>query len=64
MQPIITQRLILRTFELGDEEAAFGFFGDPEVMRFSLNGVHISRKPTADFIIANQNRQQRLGYSI
>ena len=64
MQPIITQRLILRTFEPGDEEAAFGFFGDPEVMRFSLNGVHISRKPTADFIVANQNRQQRLGYSI
>jgi len=33
-------------------------------MRFSLNDVHTSLKPTADFIVANQNRQQRLGYSI
>lgn len=64
MQPIITERLKLRPFERADEEAAFAFFSDPEVMRFSLNGPHTSRKPTEDFILANINRQDRQGYSI
>jgi RimJ/RimL family protein N-acetyltransferase len=64
MQPIITERLKLRPFERTDEEAAFAFFSDPEVMRFSLNGPHSSRKPTEDFIVTNINRQDRQGYSI
>ena len=64
MQPLTTERLALRPFRLDDVEAAFGFFGDPEVMRFSLNGPHESRKTTEDFIITNINRQVRLGYSI
>jgi len=64
MQPIITQRLMLRPFELRDEEAAFAFFGDPDVMRYSLNGPHGSRKPTEDFIITNISRQERKSYSI
>ena len=34
MQPLTTDRLALRPFTLDDVEAAFGFFGDPEVMRF------------------------------
>ena len=64
MQPIQTERLMLRPFAPSDEEAAYAFFSDPSVMRFSLNGPHASRKPTEDFIVANVNRQQRLGYSI
>ena len=64
MQPLTTERLALRPFAPGDAEAAFGFFGDPAVMRFSLHGPHASRKTTEDFIVANVNRQARLGYSI
>jgi len=64
MQPIMTSRLILRPFSRDDEDAAFGFFGDPDVMRFSLNGPHLSRKPTEDFILTNINRQSRSGFSI
>ncbi len=64
MQPLKTDRLELRTFHVDDVEAAFGFFGDPAVMRFSLNGPHASRKPTEDFIHTNINRQVRLGFSI
>lgn len=64
MQPLTTDRLALRPFSRNDIEAAFAFFGDPEVMHFSLNGPHASRKPTEDFIIANINRQARLGFSI
>lgn len=63
-QPITTQRLTLRPFERTDEDAAFAFFSDPEVMQFSLNGVHTSRKPTEDFIIANMKRQDRQEFSI
>lgn len=64
MQPLRTPRLTLRPFNSTDEEAAFAFFGDPDVMRFSLNGPHKSRKSTEDFIVANMNRQERAGYSI
>lgn len=64
MQPLTTERLALRPFTPGDAEAAFGFFGDPAVMRFSLHGPHASRKTTEDFIVTNINRQARLGYSI
>jgi len=64
MQPLTTDRLALRPFTRDDVEAAFGFFGDPEVMHFSLNGPHRSRKTTEDFIQTNINRQLRLGFSI
>lgn len=64
MQPILTQRLMLRPFELQDEEAAFAFFCDPDVMRYSLIGPHNSRKPTEDFITTNMNRQGHKGYLI
>jgi ribosomal-protein-alanine N-acetyltransferase len=63
MQPIITARLKMRPFVREDEEAAFAFFSDLAVMRFSLNGPHASRKSTVDFIRANANRQMRTGYS-
>ncbi|MBT3399832.1 MAG: GNAT family N-acetyltransferase [Rhodospirillaceae bacterium] len=64
MQPLTTDRLALRPFCIDDVEGAFGFFADPEVMHFSLNGPHPSRKQTEDFIAANINRQARLGFSI
>lgn len=64
MQPLTTDRLALRPFALDDVEAAFGFFCDREVMRFSLHGPHVSRKTTEDFIQTNINRQARLGFSI
>lgn len=64
MQPLITDRLTLRPFVLADTEAAFTFFSDPDVMRFSLNGPHASRKTSEDFIATNINRQTRCGFSI
>ena len=64
MQPLTTARLTLRPFAPGDVAAAFAFFGDPEVMRFSLHGPHASQKLTEDFIAANAARQARLGFSI
>jgi ribosomal-protein-alanine N-acetyltransferase len=64
MQPLRTDRLKLRPFRIDDVYAAFEFFRDPQVMHFSLNGPHPSHKLTEDFITANINRQDRLGFSI
>ena len=36
--PIETERLILRPFEAVDAQAAYGWFGDPVVMRFTPGG--------------------------
>lgn len=64
MQPLKTERLVLRPFRHGDVGAAFDFFADREVMHFSLHGPHPSHKQTEDFIATNINRQARLGFSI
>jgi [ribosomal protein S5]-alanine N-acetyltransferase len=39
---IETSRLSLRPFESTDAEAAFGWFGDPVVMRFTPTGPDTS----------------------
>ncbi len=39
---ITSSRLILRPFESGDVEAAFAWFGDPIVMRFTPTGPDAS----------------------
>src|SRR5260370_30590554 len=41
-----TRRLILRPFESGDAEAAFAWFGDAIVMRFTPTGPDISVEQT------------------
>ena len=64
MQQLTTDRLALSPFTLDDVEAAFEYFRDLEVMHFSFNGPHASRKTTEEFIQANISRQDRLGFSI
>jgi len=43
---IETERLILRPFEVSDAEAAFGWLGDPVVMRFTPTGPDVSIEQT------------------
>ena len=43
---IETSRLILRPFESSDVEAAFAWFGDPIVMRFTPTGPDTSIEQT------------------
>jgi RimJ/RimL family protein N-acetyltransferase len=43
---IETSRLILRPFEQSDAQAAFQWFGDPVVMRFTLTGPDKSVEET------------------
>jgi RimJ/RimL family protein N-acetyltransferase len=60
---IETDRLILRPFELSDAEAAFGWLGDPVVMRFTPTGHDKSIEETKRRLVAFVNHQQAHGFS-
>ena len=48
MDLLETKRLILRPFEASDAEGAFGWFGDPLVMRFTPGGPDSSIERTRE----------------
>lgn len=60
---IETRRLILRPFEPADVEAAFGWFGDPIVMRFTVTGPDKSIDATRTRLTYFENHQQAHGFS-
>ena len=60
---IETRRLILRPFESGDAEAAFAWFGDPIVMRFTPTGPDASIEQTENRIANYQEHQIAHGFS-
>jgi RimJ/RimL family protein N-acetyltransferase len=60
---IETERLVMRPFEEADVEEAFRWFGDPEVMRFIVSGVHASRERTRAWIVEYRAHQLRHGFS-
>src|SRR5215469_17336560 len=60
---IETDRLILRPFELSDAQAAFGWFGDPVVMRFTPTGHDKSIEETKTRLVAFVDHQQAHGFS-
>ncbi len=61
---IETPRLILRPFESGDVEAAFEWFGDSIVMRFTPTGPDTSIEQTEARIANYQEHQTVHGFSI
>jgi ribosomal-protein-alanine N-acetyltransferase len=60
---IETRRLILRPFESGDVEAAFAWFGDPIVMRFTPTGADTSIEQTKVRLANYQQQQTARGFS-
>ncbi len=60
---IETSRLILRPFEPRDAEAAFGWFGDPVVMRFTAAGPDKSIEETRTRLSQHEKHQQAHGFS-
>src|SRR5260370_28807311 len=58
-----TSRLILRPFELGDVESAFGWFGDPTVMRFTPAGPDTSIDLSKARLANYQEHQTTHGFS-
>ena len=61
--PVETERLILRPFELTDTEAAFGWFGDPVVMRFTPSGPDASIEQTEARLANYREHQIAHGFS-
>ena len=60
---IETARLVLRPFESGDAEAAFAWFGDPIVMRFTPTGPDTSLERTKARLTNYQEHQTTHGFS-
>lgn len=58
-----TSRLILRPFESSDAEAAFGWFSDPTVMRFTPTGPDTSIEQTKARLANYQQHQITHGFS-
>jgi ribosomal-protein-alanine N-acetyltransferase len=58
-----TPRLVLRPFTLDDTEAAFRWFGDPEVMRFIPSGADRSPEETRQRLARYREHQARHGFS-
>src|SRR5260370_32960653 len=60
---IETRRLILRPFESGDAEAAFAWFGDAIVMRFTPTGPDTSVEQTKARLGKYEEHQTAHGFS-
>lgn len=60
---IETERLILRPFEASDAGAAFGWFGDPVVMRFTPTGPDRSMEQTQARLTLFMEHQNAHGFS-
>ena len=60
---IETRRLILRPFESGDAEAAFAWFGDAIVMRFTPTGPDTSIEQTKARLGKYEEHQTAPGFS-
>jgi [ribosomal protein S5]-alanine N-acetyltransferase len=61
--PIETERLIVRPFEVADTEAAFGWLGDPVVMRFTPSGPDASIEQTKVRLAHYREHQIAHGFS-
>lgn len=60
---IETERLILRPFEASDAEPAFGWFGDPVVMRFTPTGPDKGIEQTEARLTLFTEHQKAHGFS-
>ena len=60
---IETDRLHLLPFQDSDVEAAFGWFGDPEVMRFVPSGPDMSLEATRKRVLDYRQHQVAHGFS-
>jgi len=62
MQPFNSERLYYRPFRRSDAEAAFAFFGDAEVMKYSAFGVHPTIERTIEMLTDLIDHNRRRGY--
>lgn len=60
---IETERTLLRPYEEADSIAAFGWFGDPEAMRFEPGGADRSVAETRERLLGYMAHQEAHGFS-
>jgi [ribosomal protein S5]-alanine N-acetyltransferase len=60
---IETARLVIRPFESDDVQAAYGWFGDAVVMRFTATGADKSVEQTRARLVEYQKHQREHGFS-
>jgi len=63
MDAIHTNRMSLRPFTADDVQHAFGWFGDPLVMRFTPSGPDRTMQETAARIASYERHQSQHGFS-
>jgi RimJ/RimL family protein N-acetyltransferase len=61
---IVTERLILRTFNASDQEALYGLFSDQEVMKYSTTGTKTTEEVGAWLIARMEERASDQGIEI
>ena len=64
MQPFNSERLYYRPYRRNDAAAAFAFFGDPEVMKYSAFGVHRTIERTSEMLADLIDENRRRGYGL
>jgi ribosomal-protein-alanine N-acetyltransferase len=62
MQPFNSERLTYRPYRRSDAEAAFAFFSDAEVMKYSDFGVHPTIERTVEMLATLIAHHQRRGF--
>jgi len=62
MQPFNSERLSYRPYRRSDAAAAFAFFGDAEVMKYSAFGVHHTIERTVEMLAGLIAHHQRRGF--
>lgn len=62
MQPFNSERLSYRPYRRSDAEAAFAFFGDAEVMKYSAFGVHPTIERTVEMLATLIAQHKRRGF--
>lgn len=62
MQPFNSERLSYRPYRHSDAQAAFAFFGDAEVMKYSDFGVHPTIERTAEMLATLIAHNHRRGF--
>jgi ribosomal-protein-alanine N-acetyltransferase len=64
MQPFNSDRLYYRPYRRSDADAAFAFFGDAEVMKYSAFGVHQDIERTVEMLAGLIAENRSMGFGL
>ncbi len=50
LEPLFTRRLVLRRMSLADTDAIFNHYNNPEIVQYSIGGIHHDKEQTETYI--------------